>query len=114
MSERDEALRRDAQARDRLNDDPVFQIKRRRLSGKSQPNHQVSIARSLMRNPEPSARELEILACLSRGLTSPMTADALGMALETVKSHVVNVRPKLRAKNATEACCEAIRRGLIP
>jgi len=61
----------------------------------------------------PTRRELEVLAYLSRGLTRQMTADAMSLASGTVDQHAWEARMKLRAKNDTHACCEALRRGLI-
>lgn len=61
-----------------------------------------------------SSRELDVLRCMSRGLTRAMTAELLYVEETTVQRHLQNVRAKLRAKNTTQACCEAIRRGLIP
>jgi DNA-binding CsgD family transcriptional regulator len=58
--------------------------------------------------------ELAVLRCLSRGMTAQMAADANFFALDTVKTHLKGARYRLRAKNTTHACCEAIRRGLIP
>lgn len=60
-----------------------------------------------------TARELEALRYLSRGLSRGQTASAMVCALETVKTRLKSARYKLRAKNSTHACCEAIRRGLI-
>lgn len=54
-----------------------------------------------------------MLLYASRGLTVEMTADTLHIAFETVRSHIAAARLKLRAKNVTEACCDAIRHGLI-
>lgn len=58
-------------------------------------------------------RELDALTYRSRGLTDDQVGTALGISQETVKSRLKTARYKLRAKNTTHACCEAIRRGLI-
>lgn len=58
--------------------------------------------------------EVEMLRYASRGLTERQVAAARGVSFETVHGHAKTVRYKLRAKNMTQACCEAIRRGLIP
>lgn len=57
--------------------------------------------------------EARVLEAASRGLTAEMTADMLGVAYETVKTELKSARRRLRAKNTTHACCEAIRLGLI-
>lgn len=61
-----------------------------------------------------SPREVETLRYLSRGLSLDQTATAMICALDTVKTRLKGARFKLSAKNTTHACCEAIRRGLIP
>ncbi len=63
---------------------------------------------------DPTRGELDVLIAFSRGLSYPAVAEVLGRGLETVKSQAKQARFLLRAKNTTEACCEAIRRGLIP
>jgi DNA-binding NarL/FixJ family response regulator len=104
-SARDRALIRDLTARARLADDPIAQIKmRRRNVG---PQYKPP-------SDDLTTREREVLTYLSRGLEYEMVADALILGAETVKSHVKSARAKLRAKNTVEACCEAIRLGLIP
>jgi DNA-binding CsgD family transcriptional regulator len=105
-SERDRALDRDIEARARLADDPIAQIKLRRSYGNMQ--------HFQPRVDDLSDPEKEALAYLSRGLTVRMAADAIGISPESVRSRLKRARMKLRAKNATQACCEAIRRGLIP
>lgn len=60
-----------------------------------------------------SPSELRVLECLSRGMTVPQTAEALFLAIDTIKSHTKLCRFKLRAKNTTHACCEALRLGVI-
>lgn len=64
-------------------------------------------------SPDLTDREVEVLAYLSRGLEYDQVGDALFIARETVKTHARTARLKLRAKNTTHACCEAVRRGLI-
>ena len=60
-----------------------------------------------------SPSELRVLEAISRGLTIEMAADVLGVGHETVKSQIKSARYRLKAKNITHACCEAIRLGLI-
>lgn len=57
--------------------------------------------------------ELRALEAVSRGMTGEMAAELLGVAFETIQSQLKSARYRLRAKNTTHACCEAIRRGLI-
>lgn len=60
-----------------------------------------------------TVREIEVLRYLARGLTREQTADAMAYSFETVKDWLKSARFKLRAKNSTHACCEALRRGMI-
>lgn len=62
----------------------------------------------------PTPRELDVLKCASRGLTSAMTASTLGIGTETVHTHLAHVRAKLKAKTTAQAVANAIRQQLIP
>jgi DNA-binding NarL/FixJ family response regulator len=108
-SERDKAFDRDLEARARLANDPIAEIVMRRdgdpAASPRYPLHEETTRLT--------AREQEILAYFSRGLERGMVADALNVGVETVKAASKSARTKLRAKNTTEACCEAIRQGLI-
>ena len=108
-SERERGWARDQEARARLAGDPIYQIKQRRSSGMGQTRGSGPVKTDAV-----TARELDVLRCFSRGLNRQMVAETLGISAQTVMVHTKNVRPKLQAKNTTEACCEAIRRGLIP
>jgi DNA-binding NarL/FixJ family response regulator len=63
--------------------------------------------------PEPSARELEVLALIAKGRSNKEIAAALGVSDETVKSHVSNIMQKLQAQDRAHAVTEAIRLGLL-
>jgi DNA-binding NarL/FixJ family response regulator len=65
-------------------------------------------------NEVPTDDELKVLACLSFGMTNPMTAETLGKGLETVKTQIRTARYRLKAKTTIHAVAIAIRRGLIP
>lgn len=106
MNAQERALARDLVARARLAADPAYQIKQRRTQ---RGQETVRVDRS-----QPTERELMALRCLSRGMTAPMAAEAMGITLETVKALLDQVRRRLRTKNTTHAVAEAIRRGLIP
>jgi DNA-binding NarL/FixJ family response regulator len=63
--------------------------------------------------PEPSARELEVLALIAKGRSNKEIAAALGVSDETVKTHVSNIMQKLHAQDRAHAVTEAIRLGLL-
>lgn len=58
-------------------------------------------------------REQEVLACLVDGLTYAESADRLGIAFETVRTHIRSIYRKLQVRNAKEAVRRAIRERLI-
>lgn len=60
-----------------------------------------------------SARELETLDCLRRGLTNSQIALALGISEHTVKHHVKAVCQKLDTSDRTEAVARAFELGLL-
>lgn len=81
--------------------------------GRSVPPH---IAQQLVdrvaRNPL-SARELEILRLVARGLKNREIADRLYISENTVRNHVISCLEKLGVRDRTEATAVAIRQGLV-
>lgn len=59
-------------------------------------------------------RESAILELISRGGTYAKVAQALGLSVGTVQTHVKHIYAKLSVHSRTEAIIEAQRRGLIP
>ena len=55
-----------------------------------------------------SARESEVLALMTEGLTNPAIAEALYVSRETVKSHVKQVLKKLGVSSRVEAATMAV------
>lgn len=72
------------------------------------------LANSLLLPRPLTARQLEVLQLMSRGLGYQETADELGIGLETVKEHLKGARRRLHARNTNQAIADAIRRGLMP
>jgi DNA-binding NarL/FixJ family response regulator len=60
-----------------------------------------------------TTREQEVLACLVDGLTYAEAANRLGIAFETVRTHVRHVYRKLQVRNAKQAVRKAVRQRLI-
>ncbi len=63
--------------------------------------------------PELSRRELAVLVCMSHGMNEGQVGVMLERSKWTVKAHLAACRYKLAASTTVEACCEAVRRGLI-
>ena len=62
---------------------------------------------------EPSPRERDVLGAVSRGLTTRLAAEELGMRYATARTHLENVRARLGVKTTAEAVRLAIRQGWI-
>ena len=60
-----------------------------------------------------SGRECAVLRLISRGHSNKRVAQALGIAVDTVKTHAKNIFAKLNAANRAEAVARAERLGLI-
>lgn len=60
-----------------------------------------------------TARELEVLALVSQGLSNKLIARKLGISEHTVKFHVSAIYTKLGAASRTEAVSHGARHGLI-
>jgi DNA-binding NarL/FixJ family response regulator len=62
---------------------------------------------------QPTQREREILGLMARGLTYSQAGDALGVSINTVRTHVRTAYEKLQAANKAEAVMIALREGWI-
>jgi len=60
-----------------------------------------------------SAREIEILEMVSRGLTNKEIAGALQISHYTVRNHINHISAKLEVADRTEAATLALRQGII-
>lgn len=60
-----------------------------------------------------TGREAEVLQLLAKGYCNKLIARTLGIALETVKSHVKRIMGKLGASARTHAVAIATERGII-
>ena len=59
--------------------------------------------------PALSQREKEILTQYAAGHRSPQIAQALGINIETVSTHVKRARSKLKTETITQTVVEALR-----
>lgn len=63
--------------------------------------------------PKLSTRERQVLSLLPKGLTNPEIASALGITLNTAKTHLHTIFSKLDVKGRAEAVTAAIKRGIL-
>jgi two-component system, NarL family, response regulator len=66
-----------------------------------------------MPRPDLSAREVQVLEQIVRGLANKQIAYTLGIAEHTVKNHVKSILSKLGVQDRTQAATAAIQRGII-
>jgi DNA-binding NarL/FixJ family response regulator len=62
---------------------------------------------------ELSPREMDVLRLIAAGNANKEIAGRLGIAEETVKSHITNILAKLGASDRTHAVTTALKRGII-
>jgi two-component system nitrate/nitrite response regulator NarL len=60
-----------------------------------------------------SARELDVLAGMSRGETTKGVARTLGVSVKTIENHKTRIFAKLGVRSQAEAVAVAIGRGLL-
>ncbi len=63
--------------------------------------------------PALTAREIEVLRLLTRGLPTNQLAEELGLSQSTVRNHIQRLLPKLGVHSRLEAVVYAARHGLI-
>jgi DNA-binding NarL/FixJ family response regulator len=66
-----------------------------------------------MSRPELTARELEILEMLAKGLTNKQIGSVFQISGNTARNHVNSILEKLEAADRTEAVSVAIQQGII-
>jgi DNA-binding NarL/FixJ family response regulator len=60
-----------------------------------------------------TARELQVLQQMAKGLPNKEIGDVLDITGHTVKDHLKNILAKLRVADRTEAVTVALQRGII-
>ena len=73
----------------------------------------VAAVAAQMPRPDLSAREVQVLELIVRGLANKQIAYSLNIAEHTVKNHVKSILSKLGAQDRTQAATAAIQRGII-
>lgn len=63
--------------------------------------------------PELTAREIEVLRLVAKGLSNKLIAADLGIAEDTAKNHLKNIMKKMGADDRTQAATAAIQRGIV-
>lgn len=63
--------------------------------------------------PQLTAREVQVLRCVSQGLSNPEIAATLHIAEATVKTHLLRVFTKLDVDDRTRAVVIALERGVL-
>ena len=104
--------------------DPKELVKAIRQVYKGEPSLDPSIAEKVLHElshptegpptPDPlSAREVEVVKQVAKGLSNQQIADILGIAEVTVRAHVSNILSKLHLANRVQATLYALRAGLV-
>lgn len=60
-----------------------------------------------------SGREMEVLECVTRGMSNKEIASSLDISHQTVKNHVTAILRKLNVEDRTQAAVYALRRGWV-
>lgn len=63
--------------------------------------------------PELTARELEVMRLIARGLRNKEIAARIGISEDTAQGHVRNILAKFGVHDRTEAVAVAVRRGIV-
>jgi DNA-binding NarL/FixJ family response regulator len=77
------------------------------------PRHIAARLAERMMRTNLTARELEVLQMLARGLTNKEIGSVLDISGNTVRNHVNSIIEKLEVSDRTEAATTAIHRGII-
>ncbi len=116
----DEDIRRALQAgvqayltKDVLHDDLVKAIHAVHAGQRYLPPGVAAALAAQLPRPDLSAREVQVLELIVRGLANKQIAHELEIAEHTVKNHVKNILGKLGVQDRTQAATAAIQRGIV-
>jgi two-component system, NarL family, response regulator len=99
--------------KDVLHDDLIGAIRTVHAGGQYLPASVRATLAAESPHPDLSAREMEVLRLIVRGMSNKQIAFHLKIAEDTVKNHVKSILKKLGADDRTLAATKAIQRGII-
>jgi len=99
--------------KDTLADDLVRVIREVFAGGRPLPAAVAQRLAGRMLHPDLTARELDVLRLIARGLRNKEIAVQLGISEETAQGHVKNILSKFGLHDRTEAVAVAVRRGIV-
>ncbi len=99
--------------KDALIDQLVSAIQSAAVGKRAIPAHVASRLAEFTPRADLTARELEVLGHVARGLGNKEIAEVIGRSAETVKAHLESIFRKLNARDRAHAVTIAIQRGFI-
>jgi len=99
--------------KDTLADDLVRVIREVFAGGRPLPAPVAQRLAGRMLQPELTARELDVLRLIAKGMRNKEIAGQLGISEETTQGHVKHILSKLGLHDRTEAVTVAVRRGIV-
>lgn len=99
--------------KDVLHDDLLKAVRAVAAGQSYLPEHLAAAVQAQVPGPILSARELEVLALIVKGLANKQIAYVLNIAEHTVKNHVKSILDKLDVEDRTQAATAAIQRGIV-
>jgi two-component system, NarL family, response regulator len=99
--------------KDTLAEDLIRVIREVLAGGRPLPEPVAQRLADRMLQPELTARELEVLRLIAKGIRNKEIAARLGISEETTQGHVKNILLKFGLHDRTEAVAVAVRRGIV-
>jgi DNA-binding NarL/FixJ family response regulator len=96
-----------------LPDDLIRTIREVHAGGRPIPSNVSALLAARKTEPSLTAREIDVVRLVAKGLRNREIAVALGISEETVKVHVKNILTKFDVKDRTAIIPVALRRGII-
>jgi two-component system NarL family response regulator len=99
--------------KDVLHDDLLKAVRAVAAGQSYLPEQVLAALQAQVPGPILSARELEVLELIVKGLANKQIAYVLNIAEHTVKNHVKSILDKLDVEDRTQAATAAIQRGIV-